>query len=422
MTDIVLTQYSGKILGPIARFLGWIMNGIYTVFSNAFGIENIALSIIVFTILIYLCLFPLTYKQQKFSKLSQKMQPEILAVQKKYKDKRDQESMMAMQEETQKIYEKYGVSPTGSCLTAFIQMPIWFALYRVFLNVPAYVGGVKNIFADLTNGIMSVSGYQDKLTDLMQKLSINSVQVDFSVKDTTTLYNYVVDVLYKLPSNGWDALQKTFSSLSGTIETTQHAVNDMNYFFGLNISDTPLSIIKSSFVAHSYLLMIAAILIPVLAYLTQVLNIKLMPQAATADNDQMANQMKMMNNMMPLMSLFMCFVTPVGLGIYWIAGALCRSVQQFFLNKHMEKLNLDDIIAKNQQKAKKKREKMGIAEKQIINNARISTKSNTNLSSATKEEKEEKLQRAVEYTKNANPNSMAAKANMVREFNERNNK
>ena len=118
----------------------------------------------------------------------------------------------------------------------------------------------------------------------------------------------------------------------------------------------------------------------------------------------------------------MCFVTPVGLGIYWIAGALCRSVQQFFLNKHMEKLNLDDIIAKNQQKAKKKREKMGIAEKQIINNARISTKSNTNLSSATKEEKEEKLQRAVEYTKNANPNSMAAKANMVREFNERNNK
>lgn len=422
MTEIVLTQYSGKILGPIARFLGWIMNGIYMALSNAFGIENIALSIIIFTMLIYLCLFPLTYKQQKFSKLSQKMQPEILAVQKKYKDKRDQESMMAMQEETQKIYEKYGVSPTGSCLTAFIQMPIWFALYRVFLNVPAYVGGVKNIFADLTNGIMSVSGYQDKLTDLMQKLSINSVQVDFSVKDTTTLYNYVVDVLYKLPSNGWDALQKTFSSLSGTIETTQHAVNDMNYFFGLNISDTPLSIIKSSFVAHSYLLMIAAILIPVLAYLTQVLNIKLMPQAATADNDQMANQMKMMNNMMPLMSLFMCFVTPVGLGIYWIAGALCRSVQQFFLNKHMEKLNLDDIIAKNQQKAKKKREKMGIAEKQIINNARISTKSNTNLSSATKEEKEEKLQRAVEYTKNANPNSMAAKANMVREFNERNNK
>ena len=422
MTEIVLTQYSGKILGPIARFLGWIMNGIYTVLSNAFGIEIIGLSIIIFTMLIYLCLFPLTYKQQKFSKLSQKMQPEILAVQKKYKDKRDQESMMAMQEETQKIYEKYGVSPTGGCLTAFVQMPIWFALYRVFINVPAYVGGVKNIFADLTNGIMSVSGYQDKMTDLVQKLSINSVQVDFTVKDTNTLYNYVVDVLYKLPSNGWDALKDTFSGLGSTIDTTQHAVAGMNYFFGMNISDTPWSIIKTSFASHSFLLVIAAILIPVLAYLTQVLNIKLMPQAATADNDQMANQMKMMNNMMPLMSLFMCFITPVGLGIYWIAGALCRSVQQFLLNKHMEKLNLDDIIAMNQEKAKKKREKMGIVQNQIVNNARMSTKSNTNLSSATKEEKEEKLQKAMEYTKNANPNSMAAKANMVREFNERNNK
>ena len=89
---------------------------------------------------------------------------------------------------------------------------------------------------------------------------------------------------------------------------------------------------------------------------------------------------------------------------------------------HMEKINLDDIIEKNQEKAKKKREKMGIADRQIVNNARMSTKSNTNLSSATKEEKEEKLRKAVEYTKNANPNSMAAKANMVREFNERNNK
>lgn len=58
----------------------------------------------------------------------------------------------------------------------------------------------------------------------------------------------------------------------------------------------------------------------------------------------------------------MCFTVPVGLGIYWIAGAVVRSVQQFFLNKHFEKINLEDIIKKNQEKAKKKREKMGIAE------------------------------------------------------------
>ncbi|MEE1249655.1 MAG: YidC/Oxa1 family membrane protein insertase [Lachnospiraceae bacterium] len=420
MTEIVLTQYSGKILGPIARFLGWIMNGIYSVLSNAFGIENIALSIIILTMLIYLCLFPLTYKQQKFSKLSQKMQPEMQAIQKKYANKKDQASMMAMQEETQQLYEKYGISPTGSCVQALIQMPIWFALYRVFVNVPAYVSSVKGVFADLTNGIMGTSGYQDIMTKLTQTYNLG-IQTDFTVKDKSALYNYVVDVLYKLPTEGWETLKDKFSGLGNLIDTTHESVSQFNYFVGMNISDTPIAIIKSSFAEHAYLIVIAAILIPVLSYATQILNLKLMPQAG-GDNDQMAQQMNMMNKTMPLFMMIMCFFTPVGLGIYWIAGALCRSVQQFFLNKHMEKMNLDDIIEKNQEKAKKKREKMGIAERQIVNNARMSTKSNTNLSSATKEEKEEKLKKAVEYTKNANPNSMAAKANMVREFNERNNK
>lgn len=420
MTEIVLTQYSGKILGPIARFLGWIMNGIYSVLSNAFGIENIALSIIILTMLIYICLFPLTYKQQKFSKLSQKMQPEMQAIQKKYANKKDQASMMAMQEETQQLYEKYGISPTGSCVQALIQMPIWFALYRVFVNVPAYVSSVKGVFADLTNGIMGTSGYQDIMTKLTQTYNLG-IQTDFTVKDKSALYNYVVDVLYKLPTEGWETLKDKFSGLGNLIDTTHESVSQFNYFVGMNISDTPIAIIKSSFAEHAYLIVIAAILIPVLSYATQILNLKLMPQAG-GDNDQMAQQMNMMNKTMPLFMMIMCFFTPVGLGIYWIAGALCRSVQQFFLNKHMEKMNLDDIIEKNQEKAKKKREKMGIAERQIVNNARMSTKSNTNLSSATKEEKEEKLKKAVEYTKNANPNSMAAKANMVREFNERNNK
>lgn len=420
MTEIVLTQYSGKILGPIAQFFGWIMNGIYMLFSNLFGVENIALSIIVLTMLIYLCMFPLTLKQQKFSKLSQKMQPEMQAIQKKYGNKRDQASMMAMQEETQQLYEKYGISPTGSCIQALIQMPIWFALYRVFVNVPAYVSSVKGVFADLTNGIMNVSGYQDVMTKLTQTYNLG-VQTDFTVKDKSALYNYVVDVLYKLPSEGWETLKDKFSSLGSLIDTTHDSVNQFNYFFGMNISDTPLAIIKSSFTEHAYLIVIAAILIPVLSYVTQMLNLKLMPQAG-GDNDQMARQMNMMNKTMPIFMMVMCFVTPVGLGIYWIAGALCRTVQQLLINKHMEKINLDDIIAKNQEKAKKKREKMGIVENQINNAARMNTRKNTNLSALTEEEKEEKLQKAAEYTKNANPNSLAAKANMVREFNERNNK
>ena len=157
-----------------------------------------------------------------------------------------------------------------------------------------------------------------------------------------------------------------------------------------------------------------------------------MPQAAdngnsnqNANADAMAQQMKMMNQMMPLFSLVMCFTVPVGLGIYWIAGAVVRTVQQLLLNRHFEKVNLDDIIKKNQEKAKKKREKRGIAENQISNAARINTRQiNENAAKAamSSAEKELQLEKAKAANVNAKPGSMAAKANMVRDFNERNSR
>ena len=425
MSEMLLTAYNGAILGPIAKFLGWIMNGMYILMENV-GISNVGLSIILFTIVIYLLLFPLTYKQQKFSKLSQKMNPELQAIQKKYKDKKDPTSMQNYQTETQLVYEKYGVSPTGSCVQMLIQMPLLLALYRVFMNVPAYISSVKDVYSGLVSDIMATSGYQDIMTQLVADLNMRTVQVDFTATDATTLQNYIVDVLYKISSTGWDTLRDAFPSLTDSINSTYEVVSHVNNFIGLNISDTPMQIIKTGFSSGAYLMAIIAILIPVISYLTQVLNIKLMPTAAGGgDNDQMAQQMKMMNRTMPLFSLIMCFTVPVGLGIYWIASAVVRSIQQFFLNKHFDKINLEDIIAKNQEKAKKKREKMGLSENQISNAARMNTRQVTasqKSSVKTTAEKELELEKANAVKASAKPGSMAAKANMVREFNERNNK
>ena len=425
MSEMLLTAYNGAILGPIAKFLGWIMNGMYILMEKV-GISNVGLSIILFTIVIYALLFPLTYKQQKFSKLSQKMNPELQAIQKKYKDKKDPTSMQNYQTETQLVYEKYGVSPTGSCVQMLIQMPLLLALYRVFMNVPAYISSVKDVYSGLVSDIMATSGYQDTMTQLVTDLNMRTVQVDFTATDTTTLQNYIVDVLYKISSTGWDTLRDAFPSLTDSINSTYEVVSHVNNFIGLNISDTPMQIIKTGFSSGAYLMAIIAILIPVISYLTQVLNIKLMPTAAGGgDNDQMAQQMKMMNRTMPLFSLIMCFTVPVGLGIYWIASAVVRSIQQFFLNKHFDKINLEDIIAKNQEKAKKKREKMGLSENQISNAARMNTRQVTasqKSSVKTTAEKELELEKANAVKASAKPGSMAAKANMVREFNERNNK
>ena len=437
MSDILLTAYPGSILGPIAKLLGILMDWIYSGISNITGgrVESVVLSIVIITIIIYMCLLPLTIKQQKFSKLSQKMQPEMQAIQAKYKNKKDQASMMAMQEETQLLYQKYGISPMGSCVQMLIQMPILFALYRVFYNIPAYLSGVKGSFTGLVDSIQQTSGYQNTLVSLMEKYNVvtssglNASNAASKLADASgdTLSNYIIDILYKLPSKGWDALMdgKFFDGIQSAVEKTHDALLHFNYFLGLNISDTPWYIIKSNFTDKPdkwLLFVILALLIPVLSYLTQMLNIKLMPQA-TNGNDQVANQMKMMNLMMPLMSLFICFTVPVGLGIYWICSALVRGIQQFFVNRHIENLDLEAVMAKNEEKAKKKREKMGLSEDYIKKAAQIKTKSidnkaNVSVSAST----EEKLAKAAEYKANAKAGSLASKANMVKEFNERNSR
>ena len=413
--------------------MDWIYSGI----SNITGgrVESVVLSIVIITIIIYMCLLPLTIKQQKFSKLSQKMQPEMQAIQAKYKNKKDQASMMAMQEETQLLYQKYGISPMGSCVQMLIQMPILFALYRVFYNIPAYLSGVKSSFTGLVDSIQQTSRYQDTLVSLMEKYNVvtssglNASNAASKLADASgdTLSNYIIDILYKLPSKGWDALMdgKFFDGIQSAVEKTHDALLHFNYFLGLNISDTPWYIIKSNFTDKPdkwLLFVILALLIPVLSYLTQMINIKLMPQA-TNGNDQMANQMKMMNLMMPLMSLFICFTVPVGLGIYWICSALVRGIQQFFVNRHIENLDLEAVMAKNEEKAKKKRKKMGLSEDYIKKAAQIKTKSidnkaNVSVSAGT----EEKLAKAAEYKANAKAGSLASKANMVKEFNERNSR
>ncbi len=420
MTQIILTQYSGKIIGPIAKLIGYIMNYLYLFLDKVFGIQNLGICIILFTFVIYMAMIPLTYKQQKFSKLSQKMQPEINEIRKKYQNKKDQASMMKMNEETQAIYEKYGVSPTGSCVQMIIQMPILFAMYRVVYNVPAYVSSVKEVYTPLVDKIVNVSGFKDIIEKFVSDVGVRPMYgLNFDTATSTT--NSIIDVLYALPSHGWEVLKESFSGLTDIISSTATEVSHLNNFLGINIANTPFSMLKNGWSEKDFILIISAIAIPLVSYLTQVINIKLMPTASSGDgNDAMARQMKTMNMMMPLFSLFMCFGVPVGLGLYWIAGAVIRCIQQLIINKRMENLDLDAIIEKNREKAKKKKEKRGIYQNQIANAAKMNTRNIQEPMSV--KEKEEKLRKTEEYAKTAKKGSLLEKANMVKEFNERNNK
>ena len=428
---ILATKSSTPIIGQLATVMGWIMDGIYRLL-DVFGIQNIGLCIIIFSILIYALMTPLQIKQQKFSKLSAIMQPELQKIQKKYKGKNsDQAAMQKMQEETQAVYQKYGVSPTGSCVQLAIQFPILMALYQVIYKIPAYVGSVKDILASAVTSITGVSGYTEILQQFITDNKMTRVQLVMDGSNATS--NSVTDFLYALSPSQWKTLAETsqFSGFTDTLNSTAKEISHVQNFFGLNIADQPLTYIKAAFVGGSILIAIAAILIPILAWATQMINLKLMPQAAQqgsgdAQQDAMMNSMKTMNTVMPLMSAVFCFTFPVGLGIYWVASAAVRSVQQLIINKRMDKIQVEDLISENMKKMEKKREKAGLPPQKITNQAHQSVKNinkiekgSSNTDAATRAQKvEESYQKAS----NAKPGSITAKANMVKAFDERNKK
>ena len=437
-SDILLTQDPGKILGPIAKLLGYIMEGIFFVIDKI-GIPNIGLAIILFTIVIYLLMMPLTIKQQKFSKLSAKMNPELQAVQAKYKNRKDNDAMMAMNMETKAIYAKYGVSPTGGCVQLIIQMPILFALYRVINNMPAYVGKIKDAFFPLVDNLITQAGSTEFIKSFSQaRYYENQFQNESFINGVTTyVQNTFIDVLNKASTAEWLSIKDKFPSLSGDVDQSLELLNQYNNFLGLNIGNSPSYIVKEAISAGSYLMVVAAILIPVLSAVTQWINLKLMPQQETQSDNKsdtqntMMQSMKTMNMMMPIMSAIFCYTLPAGLGLYWVAGAVVRSIQQVVINKHIDKMDLDDIIKKNEVKAKKKMEKAGVKAEQMAAYASMNTKkvNTANISKTagnsrmTAEEKAEAVRKSTEYySKNAKPGSMMSKANMVKQYNEKNNK
>ena len=444
MDFILLTQNSTPIFQYVVKLLGVIMNVIFE-FLDFIGIPNIGLSIILFTIVIYLLLMPLTIKQQKFSKLSAKMNPEIQAIQAKYKGKQDNESMLAMNAETKQVYAKYGVSPSGSCVQLLIQMPILFALYRVIYSMPAYVTKLGDAFGVLADKIMSAA---DGVEYVKGMSAAAYYAKNFDIAGNTR--NAIIDTLNKVSSTDMATLSEKFGladltyngSLILSNGSTRGLIDTYNNFLGLNIGNTPMDTITSSFASNNYLLLIGAVMIPVLAALTQWINYKLMPQAPSNDNsnakkgdmaDSMQQSMKMMNTVMPIMSAWFCLTLPAGMGLYWVIGAVVRSIQQIAINKHIDKMDVDAEIAKNIEKYNEKMKKKGIDPAKLNAAARTNTKNissktaykNTasNKPAKTAEEKAAAIKESTEYyNKNAKPGSLAAKANMVKQYNEKNNK
>ena len=411
---MVLTK-AGSILGPIATVLGYIMDILFR-FTDTFGIMNVGLCIILFTIVMKMLMLPLTIKQQKTTKLMAVISPEVQAIQRKYKGKTDTASQQKQNVEIQAVYDKYGTSMTSGCLPMLIQLPILFALYRVIYNIPAYVPSVRVYFDNVVTPLMQQPDYASLLsgiTNLTSALGGTAIEnYDF------TNANKLVDMLYKFTTAQWGELEALFPSISGVIAENAAVVEQMNSFLGLNMAEAPGWMPSFAWI------------IPILSALTQWLSAKLMSgrqaQSASDSDNPMAQSMKTMNVTMPIFSAFICVTLPCGIGIYWIATSVVTILQQLAINSYMDKVDIDEMVKKNLEKANKKRAKKGLPPAKITQNATASLKTlkeEEEKEKAAEEAKKERIAKQIEesnklYNTDAKPGSIAAKAAMVQKYNE----
>ena len=484
MSGILLSCADFPIIKPIAKLLGIVMDLLYKVFDKI-GIANIGLCIIVFTLIIKLLMIPMTIKQQKTSKLSSLMSPELMAVRNKYKGKTDNASMMAMNNETRAVYEKYGASPTGGCMPMLLQMLILFALYGVIYAIPTYVKDVNTIYDNAASYVYeSIDEYEDlksineimvenKIDGFKKNEDYNKILKAYNKKNKNNKYsNDVKGNINKLLSvqterqnakldtkiDGWAEMEilkddsikilesiktlsddsmkklekectekefkliKKYADMSDiqievivseidtnyrNMEKKHKEISNVYSFGGIDLSRSP-SQEKDRGVWW-------ALLIPLLSAVTQWYSSHLATKSQpTMEDNPMASSLKTMNVVFPIMSAFFCYTFAAGLGLYWVIGSVFQIGQQFFINNYFAKVDVQDIIKANVEKKNKRLEKYGMAGSQISQAANYNAKNIKNDANTNSSE--------VKKTTTYKQGGIASKANMVKEYNEKNNK
>lgn len=317
MLQVALTQSTTPIIGPIARIFGVIIDYIYNLVFHVFGLESIGITIIIFTIITKILLLPLAWKQQKSMRETQKIQPEMKAIQDKYRNKKDLQSQQKMQMEINQLYQKHGTSPFGGCLPLLVQLPIIFALFGVLRNLPAYIGSVNEIYMGIVTKVSGVPGVNEALTEMNQGLKALGVS-NFDPSQT----NHLIDLFTRFTSEQWNKFLEMVPALQGSLDSSLQHIGKINYLLGINLADNPD--LKS-----------IGILIPVLNIVAQFITSKL-TMGSTTGNDQAAQTNRTMMYVMPFLTGFFVISMPAGLGLYWLVGTVFQLGQQLVMNKYLD--------------------------------------------------------------------------------------
>ena len=287
--------------------LGWIMWAIYKV------VNNYGVALILFTVLVRLALFPLSVKQQKSSAKMQVFQPKMQEIQKKYANNKEKQ-----QEEMMKLYEQHGYNPMAGCLPSIIQMILLFGIIYVVYEPLSHILHMDKATITALTDIVKANAELLGTSGQPQLTAISAIQNPETVG--------------------------LFSSISSDVISQ---IQGFDYtLFGLYLGQIP---------TWKSVLVLIPILSGVTALATSIVSMKLTPGL-----DQQQKSMKTMMYLMPLMSLWIAFSVPCGVGIYWIIGNLLAIVQTVILNKFYSparyKAEYEEQVRRIEEQKKKDRE------------------------------------------------------------------
>lgn len=279
--------------------MGYVMR----FFNNIAGNQYI-IALFLFAIFIELVLIPFGIKQQKNSIKQAKLRPKEMAIRKKYAGRDDQATKQKINEEIQALYQKEGFSPLAGCGPMLLQFPILIALYNMVLNPLRYI---CQLSTDTINTLISV---MEKVTG----------KTTYTAQRTIDL---MADIKNHISANG----TAIFADVEGFSERISEVSDLPNLtVFGIDLAGTP------SFTNFDWLM-----LVPVLTFLayffSMKINRKFMYQPTTANDPAQGCSNKMMDLMMPLMSVYICFLVPAAVGVYWIFKSIIGVLKQFVLSK-----------------------------------------------------------------------------------------
>ena len=280
----------------------WLVRLFYNL-TNSYGV-----ALILFTLVIKLIMLPFQMTSKKSMMRMSRVSGQMQELQKRYA-----KNQAKLQEEMQKLYEEEGVNPMSGCLWSLIPFPILIALYSI-------------IRQPITHFMMLS---KDVLQTVVQSAADAGVNLtNIVMMDKATGAPALKDGLYQMAAYGQINLVKAVQEMG---LSTPEGWFDMNYnFLGLDLTATPWEYVKSFTFTWA---VIGVILIPILAGLSQFvfskLTMKTQPQADAAGGASM----KSMMYMMPLMSVYIAFIMPAALGVYWIAQSVFSLIQEAILNK-----------------------------------------------------------------------------------------